>query len=635
MILLDQDAYKAQMQQLAERAWDLRRSEREEAALACEKLLQLAEVTDDKESLSVGQLVRGLLALYIGKQEEALVDIEQSYAYFSEKGHPLWRVRCLNSLGYAHVVAGTLGEALVYWNEGLELSRKYKFDEMTGFLLYNIGDLQKAAFKRYEDALLCFIEASEYCKEGQEAHSMCGPILASISECQAHLGNNKEAMLFAEKAMTMAIKLNDNISIGLCAQMLASLYIKLEDLDKAKMYCMQGLEVRERINDKFAMANSLLVYSDVLLKSGEPKAALTQAKLSLEIVEGLKSTVISDVIYEVMAQAYEALGDYKNSSECYKNFAKAQASRLNGELDEKLNLMTAEMRFDVLKKDAEIHRLKNVELREKNEEIEAIAENLSDTLKILEETHEQLIRSEKMASLIGLVSGVAHEINTPLGNGITMLSYIKEAQLNLRRAYDSQQLMRSTMQEYFDNMNEAVGLLDNSLSKVAQIIKSFKKIGFHARQEGITTQNAKRMLMEWELGLNQKEQEQPRVSINCSENVFITTDFSALTEILDELYLNARQHAFTGSDTGSIAINMEMEADEISLVFYDNGVGTFKSEDQHLFEPFYKGSSTNAGMGLGLHMVYTLVTLALHGIIVKKESGQGTCFEIRFKNIKY
>lgn len=634
MILLDQDAYKAQMQLLAERAWDLRRSEREAAASACEQLLQLAEVTGDRESLAIGQLVSGLLALYVGQQQEALVDIEQAYAYFSENGHPLWRVRCLNSMGYAHVVAGTLGNALVYWNEGLELSRKYKFDEMTGYLLYNIGDLQKAAFRRYEDALLCFLEAAEYCKEGEEVHTMCGPIMASISECQAQLGKNAEALQFAEKAMRMATQLDDKISIGLCGQMLSSLYVKLGDLEKARTFCLQSLEVRNKLNDRFAVANSLTMYAEVLLKSGEAEAALSQAKCALEIVESLKSTVISDVIYDLMAQAYEVMGDYKNSSDCYKQFAKAQANRLNGELDEKLNLMTAEMRVAALKKDAEIHRLKNVELREKNEEIEAIAENLVETLKQLEETHEQLIRSEKMASLIGLVSGVAHEINTPLGNSITMLSYIKETQSELRRAYDQQQLMRSMMLDYFENMEDAVKLLDNSLGRIAQIIKSFKKIGFHRRQEYIAPQKAKVFLEDWYWGLNQKERGQPEVTIYCSDELTIATDFKALSEILDELYLNVALHAVDSTHTGAVTIRLTCEEDICSLTFADNGHSTFEEDEQRIFEPFYKGNSSNAGMGLGLHMVYTLVTLVLHGTIVKKEClAQGTCFEIKFKNL--
>lgn len=635
MIFFDQDAYKAQMQLLAERAWDLRRSEREEASLACAQLLQLAEVTADQESLAIGQLVKGLLTLYGGGYETALIDIEKAYGYFSNNGQPIWRVRCLNSLGYAHVVAGTLGNALVYWDEGLELSRKYNFDEMTGFLLYNIGDLQKSSFKRYEDALICFLEAADYCTEGKEAHVMCGPIFASISECYAELGRNEEALETAEEAMRVAIKLNDKISIGLCALMISSLYLKLGNLEQSKVFCLQSLEVREALDDKFAVANTLAGYAELLIKSGEPALALVQAQKALDIVETLKSTTINAVIYNYMGQAYEAMGDYKNSSYWYKEFAKAQAIKYNSELQENLNLVTAGMRLEAIKKDAEISRLKNVELREKNEEIEAIAQDLAETISKLEDTHEQLVRSEKMASLIGLVSGVAHEINTPLGNSITMLSYIKELQQSLKQAFDDQQLVRRMMLDYFENMGESVRLLENSLGRITHIIKSFKKIGYYTRRELIVPQVAKTVLNEWQLKQNQNERGQPEVIIDCSDELMIATHIDALYEILDELYLNSSLHAAEYAYKVSVQIKLISEGDTFILTYSDNGRSTFSQNTQRIFEPFYKGSSSRAGMGLGLHMVYTLVTLVLRGTIVKKDTAdQGTCFEMKFKNLE-
>ena len=637
---LEQEAYELQMQHLAETAWNYRRSDRVTAEKACKKLMQMAEGANDQESLAIGRLIRGLLALYISLQEEALVDIEQAHSYFSKEGKPIWQVRCLNTMGYAHVVAGTLGEALLYWNEGLRLSRRYKFDEMTGFLLYNLGDLQKSTFKRYEDALLCFTEALEYCKAdvegiaGKAVHAMCGPILASISDCHLQLGNTEKAMQFAEETIVMATRLNDSISIGLSTEMLASMYLKLGDFEKAEAFCLQSLEVRQRIDEKYAVANSLAVYAEIKIQKGDAEAALEHAQHALEILETLKSTAIIDWLYELMGRAYEALGDYKNSSDYYKRFAKAQADRINGELVEKLNLMTAEMRFEALKKDAEINKLKNVELRAKNEEIEAIAANLAETVKVLEETQAQLIRSEKMASLIGLVSGVAHEVNTPLGNGITTLSYIKDIQKKLIKTFDAHQLTRSTLQAYFENMGDAITILDNSLIKMAQIIRSFKKIGFHAKQDGFKARRAKAFLTEWELGLNQRERDRPPVTICCNENLQVTTDFDALVEILDELYNNVCLHGNNGSQPLKVNVSFKLEADEAYLIFSDNGAVTFLQEGQRLFEPFYRGSSKNAGMGIGLHMVYTLVTLALQGKIEKLDQPIGTGFEIRFKSTK-
>ena len=259
--------------------------------------------------------------------------------------------------------------------------------------------------------------------------------------------------------------------------------------------------------------------------------------------------------------------------------------------------------------------------------------NAYDTLQAqIEELHRtqgELIENEKMASLGRLVAGVAHEINTPLGIGVTAASHLDEIFVKIERGAQAQGSPDTS--KALASARRCIQLILNNLGKAAQLVRSFKQVAVDQTSEARRKVAMRGFLDDVLLSLHPRLKATPhRVEIECDPLIEIETLPGALYQIVSNIVLNAVVHAFDDSQPGLVRIRVSIADDTLGLCIADDGKGMPEDVRQRVFEPFFTTRRGSGGTGLGLHLVYNLVTQLLSGMIVcTSVPGQGTSFTIR------
>lgn len=273
------------------------------------------------------------------------------------------------------------------------------------------------------------------------------------------------------------------------------------------------------------------------------------------------------------------------------------------------------------------------ELRALNEElelrVEARTNELKESLESLKKAQEQLVESEKMASLGGLVAGVAHEINTPIGVGVTTISYLQQKADEMDRVYKDGKLKRSDFEKFIKLSMESSSAVLLNLSRASELIQSFKQVAVDQTSEERRTFKIKQYIDEVLLSLRSKyKRTKHEISVSGPE-VELDSYPGAVMQVLTNLLMNSLSHGFDGVEAGHITIKTELQGERVVIEYADDGNGMDEETRARIFEPFYTTKRGRGGTGLGMHMVYNLVTQRLQGTISCQSSpGNGATFRV-------
>lgn len=249
----------------------------------------------------------------------------------------------------------------------------------------------------------------------------------------------------------------------------------------------------------------------------------------------------------------------------------------------------------------------------------------------LQQTQTDLIQAEKLASLGQLVAGVAHEINTPLGIALTTSTLLGEESKRFAEAAEGGKLQRSVLKRFMERMSEGTNLLFTNLTRAADLVHSFKQVAADQasgeRRQFIMDDWLHDLLTSLSPVLRKTKHE---VTIECPPDLHLDTYPGALGQVLTNLLTNTIAHAYGKDDTGHIAIRVsEPAGDTVRIVFSDDGKGIASAHVGKVFDPFFTTGRSSGSTGLGLHIVYNLVTSRLHGhVSLYSKVGKGTRFTI-------
>ena len=273
-------------------------------------------------------------------------------------------------------------------------------------------------------------------------------------------------------------------------------------------------------------------------------------------------------------------------------------------------------------------------VHERTEELETSNEKLRDTLEELRATQEQLIESETMASLGQLVAGIAHEINTPLGIGITSSSLQKKLVEEIKTSYAAQSMTRKNFETFLTRVEEGESMTLDNLLRVADLVRSFKEIAVdHSYNH--PTKLLLRQHLEMTVSMLQPQlgEINPNILIDCDQTLEVVVDSIAITQVISNLVMNAVEHAFDPMHQGHIRICVTTQAKWTVLQCIDNGKGIPEENLKKIFTPFFTTARSQGHVGLGLHISYNLVTQKLGGSIrCHSKIEEGTCFTIKIPN---
>ncbi len=231
-------------------------------------------------------------------------------------------------------------------------------------------------------------------------------------------------------------------------------------------------------------------------------------------------------------------------------------------------------------------------------------------------TEKKLIQSEKMAALGDLVAGLAHEINTPLGIGVTGISFLKDATTSFQKLFRAGNAKKSDLERFLEDCHEACEVTLTDLERVAQLVASFKQIAVDQSRDGRRVFDMKQYIEEILFSLYPKTKKTKHaIKVNCQEKLMIDSFPGAFSQILTNLIMNSLLHGFEDKERGQIDITVERDNSSIIIRYEDNGKGLTDAQKNKIYHPFYTTKRGAGGSGLGMHVVYNLVTEKLGGEI--------------------
>lgn len=266
-------------------------------------------------------------------------------------------------------------------------------------------------------------------------------------------------------------------------------------------------------------------------------------------------------------------------------------------------------------------------VRERSAALEQANRDLSNALETLQRTQHDLIASEKMASLGSLVAGIAHELNTPIGNSLLASTALTDRVQEFKQTVADGTIRRSTLNHHLDEVQVACGLISNSLQKAADLIASFKQIAVdqtndqrrHFRLQSVALDTAATYTPRLRRGAIHLQVEVPA-------ELELDSYPGSLYQVFNNLINNALLHAFEGRNCGKLRLTARAVEDaQVEIVFRDDGVGMTEEVKRHIFDPFFTTKMGNGGTGLGMNIVYNIVTGVMGGrIAIDSAPGEGT-----------
>ncbi len=261
---------------------------------------------------------------------------------------------------------------------------------------------------------------------------------------------------------------------------------------------------------------------------------------------------------------------------------------------------------------------------------------LEQTLQQLRETQQQLIEAEKMASLGNLVAGVAHEINTPVGVGITTISALIEKNNHLSGLFHGKNMKRSDLEKLLDFTDTAANLVLTNLQRTGELIQSFKQVSVDQTVEQQRKFNVKSYLQNVLRSLQgQLKQNSIQVNVECDNDLELNSYAGVFAQVITNLVNNSIIHGFAHKNQGQIDVQVFSYENQVRLIYRDNGVGIAADILPKIFDPFFT-TNKQRGTGLGLHIIYNLITQKLNGTIqCNSEYENGAVFTIMIpKNLE-
>ncbi len=629
---------------------------------------------------------------YIGILYHELSDYPEAISYFQESlvirqsfGDSSAIADCLNNIGLVYEYQGDYPRALDMYFETCSYREKMDDKSRLGLGFHNIGNVYykmddtARALNYYRQSLAIRIELNE---KGPMAGSYIG-----LGNVNLDKGEYTVALENYQNALEIFKDFEDKINIVICLMNIAQVKLQQENYPESLEIYFEALSIAEETGNvrREALINAQIGY--IYKESKDYNKAISHALKGYEL--GNSAGVIEAMrdAAEYLAASYAAIGSYRKAYDYNVIFKTMSDSLLNEDNIRDITARENQYQFDKEKQVAELENLKreelhtaevkkqqvlrnafigafalmiiiaalilrsqrqkqkaNIALQEKNvyisqqkeeieaqiDEIEQQKEELQITLDHLKNTQEQLIQSEKLASLGGLVAGVAHEINTPVGISVTAASSLVEETSRMAEQYVSDKISRAAFKEYLNTANQSAKLILANMERTATMVQSFKQVSVDQSTEQKRVFKLKEYSQDVIRSLYPRlKGKHVKVSLDVDDLLEIDSYPGAFSQILTNLVLNSLVHGFEKKDHGKINISMQKADQELIFEYKDDGRGIPKQNLDKIFDPFFT-TNKKIGTGLGLHIVYNIVNQKLNGSITcSSEKEKGVSFRMK------
>ena len=667
-----------QIDDLNQRAWEVRVNDSPKAFTLCEEAMMLARQHGYLKGIAEASRSLGFCYVRLGKNDEALPLLKESLSLFESLGDRRGQAVVNQYLGVLQRNWGDFGAALGLLFKALKLSQETGYRENEGTDHYHIGVTYKylGEFEKSLDALFSslriyqednnrvfqsypiniigsiyfesgdYTRALDYYKEGliirQEAQDKLGEAgsLDNIGFTLFKLQDYDQAIDFCTRSLAINKTTGDKRSQANALSHLAEIYQASGSFRLAIQYGHESLEIRRAIGDKRGQAEILLFLSNIDSPNRNPETnnvAFERLTESLAIAEELKGIDLLSKIQWRLFLHYRQLGDHRNAINHLESHCSLEKELHKNAIAQKVFSLEISYKAEVSKREADSERRKNQQLVKLNEEIEVQKQKLEEAILNLKATQAQLIHSEKMASLGELTAGIAHEIQNPL-NFVNNFSEVNRELL-------------MEMNEELDNGN-----IEQAKMLATDVIANEEKITYHGKRAGAIVEamlqhsrgsNGARQLTD----INALTDEYMRLAYHAlrakdkSLTVTLKTEFDEslgkidvipgqISRVILNLVVNAL-YAVTEKKKRQIqdydpTVIVATKADQktVQITVRDNGDGIPAKVLDKIFQPFFTTKPSGVGAGLGLSLSYDIIKSHGGDLTVKTAVGEFAEFTI-------
>jgi signal transduction histidine kinase len=273
--------------------------------------------------------------------------------------------------------------------------------------------------------------------------------------------------------------------------------------------------------------------------------------------------------------------------------------------------------------------------RKADNELRASKERAEKALDDLREAQQNLIAAEKLAALGGLVAGVAHEVNNPIGISLTVASSFARRCDDFAKEVASGPLRRSRLDEFLDGGRDAANQLVSNLQRAGELVHSFKQVAVdrsHADRRQFDLRESTDQIVASLRPVLKKSQ--IALTVDVPSGITMDSYPGSYGQVLTNLFLNSVIHAFPDGRAGSVIVEARQVRDDVDIFVSDDGVGMTDEIQRRALDPFFTTRRNEGGTGLGLHIIFNLVTQQLGGrLTFESRLGWGTRFRISIPRV--
>ncbi len=587
---------------------------------------KIARKIDYTNGLGYSIGLQGYAYYMTSRFQEAIPRFKESLKLIKDIDFPEGEAEIYNGLSSVHLSLGNYEEALQYQLNALKIIQKMGKTVMEGWALYALG-VGYQEWGDYDRALHYHRESLKIFQnpeEGKDEEYFIGTARAytGMGSAYQNMGKPKKALEFHQKSLKIFRKYDNRIGVSRALNDLGIVYQNLNEDRKALECLLESQEIREELGNRQSLTNTLINLGQLHIRDGKLTEALNILKRALQLSRSIQSKPRIFQACRALSEAYDKLGDHRNALKYYKMFHETREGVTGDEAKARLKNLQISYEIEKSEREAEIARLINVELREKNEQLEKL-------LKELQETQSQLIQSEKMAALGNLVAGVVHEINSPAGAMKSSLDVMKKAVnqldgfLNSRINSDPSN-PRLDPGKTFRVLQDTLSTLENASQRVTKMIshlKSFARIDESPFQKADINEG-----LESAIAL---------IAHNIPENIEVVRKLGKLPKILcypaelNQVFMNLLTNALEAIDgKGQITISSSVSSKKISVSIKDTGRGIPPERLNNLFEPGFNRRGTRVKAGIGLFTSDHIIRKHGGEIRVRSMPGRGSTFTI-------
>ena len=554
----------------------------------------------------------------------ALPTLFESLPLFERLEDRFGRARNLMAIALTQLSMGDYSQALGNGFEGLRTFRELGKRADEAWAIYGIA-VAYHELGDYDRSLEQHRKSMEIFKEldsgvGQ-ARSLTG--IGTVYQSQGEL---EKAAEHQRRALEIFRQEGNKIGESRALNDIGTVYQQLRKFDRAREFHLKSLEIRRETGNRQAESTSLLNLGTLEMEEGNLQEALKTLLEALEIAREAGATPRIYQCHHALAEVYKRQEDLRRALEHYQQFHRLREEVAGEEAVSRIKNLQIGHAIEKSEREAEITQTKNKELEDKNRQLE----NLLGELKA---TQAHLIQSEKMAALGGIVSGIVHELNTPVGvinSAIDVSSQFATdimTSLSAGRSIDEirdERALASTLDALGEN-NRATRLATARIEKFVNSLRSFARLD-GAVFEQVNVHDGIETTLDL---LEGRLRDKISVVKDFGELPLVSCYSSELNQVFLNLLTNAIQAINRkGTGSGTITIRTRLVAGRVKIEFSDTGPGIPPDEIGHLFDPTFTRKGSRVKASLGLVACYNIMEKHGGEIRVESQEGQGSTFTL-------